>query len=130
MYRPLVRENLSLTLANADAWTAEKNEALMVEIDTDKNGQVSEAEFLKYFRFQWGGGLDRVTQEEFQLVIDLFTETATRAQAGVLGVELDEGLPSSPATQDNADLSEEENDPFGGCRSGEEELPNMSPARI
>ena len=65
------------------AWTPEKNERLMERIDYNGDGKVEEGEFVKYFRFEWSGGLDNFGDEDFLKVIDLFEKTAVAAKKEV-----------------------------------------------
>jgi len=73
-------------------WTSEKNESFMQRVDTDKNGDVDQDEFVKYFNETWHGGMDLFSNSDFDETLDFLMTLP-----GKLGEHDEiESLPSSP----------------------------------
>ena len=63
----------------------EENERLLSKMDTNRDGVVDEEEFMEYFGNHWFGGMNAMSDQEFQAAQDMFMQIG--AEAAIMHAE-------------------------------------------
>merc|ERR1712166_1655429 len=64
------------------SWDPSKNERLVKRMSCDDEGKISQTEFIRYFLENWHGGMETMSNSDFDASVDNFLQIAAKAQRG------------------------------------------------